>query len=120
MTHSHSAALLLLFAFAAAVAIAEERCDEIAETANKIGVRIPGTSAPHRVTGQGRLQFFSAPSPGCIIKGVFILPGEEVIAYTEYQGFTAVMYSNPRTHLDTEGWVATARLQATGYGIAPD
>ncbi len=53
------------------------------------------------------------------MKGVFILPGEQVSAYILFGEFTAVMYVNRKTLVDVEGWVKTSRLEATGTGFAP-
>lgn len=83
------------------------------------GVSIPGHDAGREVIGSGRLPFHSAPDAVCKLPGVFILPGEKVIAYAEHKGFTSVMYINPRTKEDTMGWVETARLKRTGKGISP-
>lgn len=39
------------------------------------------------------------------MKGVFVIPGDTVNAYRESAGFTAVMYTNPKTGADASGWV---------------
>lgn len=83
------------------------------------GSRITGDHAIYEVTGKGRLYFHSSPYPECRLSKVFILPGERVIAYVEFAGFTAVMYLNKKTGDDAVGWVESARLKATGTGIAP-
>lgn len=67
------------------------------------------------VTGTGRLQFHSAPSSACPMKGVFIIPKDEVIAYAQTRdGWSSVMYLNPRTENDVSGWVRSARLRTIG------
>jgi len=67
------------------------------------------------VTGAGRLQFHSAPDSACPIKGVFIIPKDAVIAYAQTRdGWTSVMYLNPRTGSDVSGWVRSARLKTIG------
>jgi hypothetical protein len=67
------------------------------------------------VTGAGRLQFYSAPNLGCEMKGVFVIPRDELIAYAETDdGWSSVMYVNPKTGADVSGWVRSARLKPTG------
>jgi hypothetical protein len=67
------------------------------------------------VTGTGRLQFHSAPDSACAMKGVFIIPKDEVIAYAQTRdGWSSVMYLNPRTGNDVSGWVRSARLKTIG------
>ena len=68
------------------------------------------------VVGQGRLQFYSAPKAGCEMKGVFIIPKDDVVAYAQSDdGWTSVMYTNPKDRRkDVEGWVKSNRLKKTG------
>src|SRR6185437_4026290 len=61
---------------------------------------IPAFSPPlsELVTGTGRLQFYSAPDQNCAMKGVFVVPKDQLIAYAQSDdGWTSVMYSNPKT-----------------------
>jgi len=51
--------------------------------------------------------------------GVFLVPRDSVNAYSDVDGFTFVMYLNPRTGEDTEGWIESKRLRVNGYGISP-
>jgi hypothetical protein len=67
------------------------------------------------VVGTGRLQFFSAPNLSCPMKGVFVVPGDRLIAYAQSaDGWSSVMYSNPKTGDTVSGWVKSARLKETG------
>lgn len=67
------------------------------------------------VTGTGRLQFYSAPSLRCAMDGVFVIPKDQLIAYAQTSdGWSSVMYLNPRTGKDVSGWVRAARLKPTG------
>jgi len=67
------------------------------------------------VTGTGRLQFYSAPNERCAMAGIFIIPKDKLIAYARTDdGWTSVMYVNPRTGNDVSGWVRSARLKETG------
>ncbi len=71
------------------------------------------------VIGKGRLQFYSAPDERCRMDGVFIVPKDEVIAYAQTaDGWTNVMYVNPDTNRDVQGWVRSKRLKVKGT-VAP-
>ncbi|MEO6841674.1 MAG: hypothetical protein ABI192_13000 [Bradyrhizobium sp.] len=67
------------------------------------------------VVGAGRLQFYSAPNFNCMMTGVFVIPKDELIAYAQSSdGWSSVMYSNPRNGNDVSGWVRSSRLKETG------
>ncbi|QOZ48528.1 hypothetical protein XH89_04360 [Bradyrhizobium sp. CCBAU 53340] len=67
------------------------------------------------VTGAGRLQFYSAPNADCSMKGIFVIPKDELIAYARTDdGWSSVMYMNPRTTDSVSGWVRSERLKQTG------
>ena len=79
--------------------------------------KIPLFSPPlsEVVVGAGRLQFYSAPDRNCIMTGVFVIPKDEVIAYAQSNdGWTSVMYVNPKTGNSVSGWVTSSRLKTTG------
>lgn len=48
------------------------------------------------------------------MKGVFIIPGDQVIAYDAYRKWSSVMFTHPKTGEDTLGWVETSRLKMIG------
>jgi len=78
---------------------------------------VPVLSPPlaNLVTGTGRLQFYSAPNEHCAMVGVFVIPKDELIAYAQTDdGWSSVMYTNPRTGNNVSGWVRSARLRGTG------
>jgi hypothetical protein len=67
------------------------------------------------VIGAGRLQFYSAPNSNCAIKGVFVILHDELIAYAQSNdGWSSVMYLNPKTGDNVSGWVRSFRLKETG------
>ena len=67
------------------------------------------------VTGGRRLQFYSAPNLHCPISGVFVIPNDELVTYAQTRdGWSSVMYSNPKTGNNVSGWVRSARLKQTG------
>ena len=66
----------------------------------EIGTKaVPSFSPPLGVVviGTGRLQFYSAPNPGCAMKSVFVVPKDGLIAYAQSGEWSSVMYSNPAT-----------------------
>ena len=67
------------------------------------------------VVGAGRLQFYSAPNPGCMMNGIFVIPADNLIVYAQSRGgWSSVMYLNPKTGNDVSGWVKSSRLKQTG------
>jgi hypothetical protein len=105
-------AILVAFVFAASrLALAD--CRE-PETGTK---NIPVFSPPlgEIVVGAGRLQFYSAPNANCAMAGVFVIPKDELIAYARSNdGWSSVMYSDPKTGDNVSGWARSSRLKETG------
>ena len=67
------------------------------------------------VVGTGRLQFYLAPNVRCPMEGIFVIPRDRLIAYAQTNdGWSSVMYLNPRTGNDVSGWVRSTRLKETG------
>jgi hypothetical protein len=94
-------------------------CAALNQQAERDGVNIAGCEAGYDVIGTGRLAFYSAPNLACKLPKTFVIPKQQLIAYSEYAGFTSVMYLNPKTQAETLGWVDSKRIQANGTGIAP-
>lgn len=88
-------------------------CKEPKEGTNEAPILSPPLA--NVVTGTGRLQFYSAPDARCPMPGVFVIPRDRLIAYVQTDnGWSSVMYSNPRTGNITNGWVRSERLKSTG------
>lgn len=88
-------------------------CKEPETGTNKAPMFSPPLSGV--VIGKGRLAFYSAPSRGCVMPGVFVIPKDELIAYAQSNdGWTSVMYVNPKTGEGVSGWVRSSRLKTTG------
>lgn len=62
------------------------------------------------VIGDGRAQFYSAPSYNCAIKGKFIINGDGVAIYSEFGEWSQIMYS-AGTEEDAGVWVLANRLK---------
>jgi hypothetical protein len=104
-----AAALLNLVA---APALAED-CKEPETGTNAVPIFSPPLA--NVVTGAGRLQFYSAPSEHCSMSCVFVIPKDKLVVYAATDdGWSQVMYMNPRTGNTVSGWVRSARLKQTG------
>ena len=102
-----------------AVARDEDSCKRLSDVGYQSGVQIPGYQAIRQVVGNGRLQFYSAPDRSCKMAGVFVVPNDKLIAYTEFNGYTSVLYVSDKNSAEPQGWVLSPRLRATGTGISP-
>ena len=68
----------------------------------------------YKVVGEGKLSFHSAPDAKCRTNDVFVIPKDHLVGYSEYKGWYSVMYVNPKTDEDFEGWLDSRRLESTG------
>jgi hypothetical protein len=100
------------------LAASSETCSNLAAQAEKTKSRIPGYSSGRKVVGKGRALFYRAPNESCPMKGVFVIPNDEVQAYSDVERFTEVVYWDAKGN-DVSGWVLTSRLVETGTGIGP-
>jgi len=96
----------------------EARCEDLNRLAAKDGESIRKEVAGQTVVGQGRLQFYSAPSPSCAMNGTFILSGEWISSSVKYKGFTSIAYTNTRSGKVFTGWVKSDRLQPSNTTAA--
>lgn len=108
----------LLFAAHTIPALADS-CTQSAEDAQTQQIRIPSHVSNYTIIGKGRAYFYSAPNSACKSSQLFVVPGDTVIAYAEYQGFTYVLYMHPKTDVQTDGWLQSARLKPNGTGVGP-
>lgn len=105
-------ALSLLFVSSQAWADASA-CRKVARQAED-GQILLNPPASHKVVGEGRLYFHVAPHPDCRSRNVFVIPGDELVAYSEFNNWYSVMYANPKTGKDYDGWVESRRLKMIG------
>ncbi|WP_156965846.1 single stranded DNA-binding domain-containing protein [Paraburkholderia bannensis] len=96
------------------------RCAAINDEAAKDSVPYELAQSNYTVTGVGRLQFLYAPADDCEMKGVFVIPGDELVPQDDYAAFTSVTYVNPKTGEKVEGWVQTSRLAKNGRRLELD
>ena len=88
--------------------------------AGRLQVLVPSGESGRQIIGKVPASMYSAPDASCISKVNALRPGVTVIAYSEYNGFTSVLYINLKTGDELDGWVVTARLRETGTGIGPN
>lgn len=66
----------------------------------------------YEVAGTGRLYFHSAPSEKCVMRDLFVIPGNRLSANEENGQWTSVNYEGKSGPV--EGWVETRRLKFIG------
>jgi hypothetical protein len=86
------------------------QCAAINDEAARDSVPDELAQSSYVVTGVGRLQFLYAPADECEMKGVFVIPGDELIPQDDYADFASVTYVNPKTGEKVTGWVERTRL----------
>jgi hypothetical protein len=107
------ASAVVLSALFSDTTLAAASCQEAATGTKNVPLFSPPISEV--VIGAGRLQFYSAPNDACAMRGIFVIPKDQLIAYAQSNdGWTSVMYTNPRTGNVVSGWVRSARLKETG------
>jgi hypothetical protein len=92
-------------------------CAQLGSMARKREIRLNPPSA-YKVGGTGRLPFHTAPDASCRDKKIFVIPGDRLTAYAELQGYTSVVYLNPKSGETFNGWVESKRLEFAGT-VAP-
>lgn len=111
---------LIFLSFILSFAVsASDFCQKLDKKSLSQGARFDNSQNIYSVGGKGRLQFYSAPDKACSINHVFVIPGDELIAYYEYHNFYRVMYL-ANGNDGVTGWVEKERLIETHKGIAPD
>ena len=87
-------------------------CDEAAKRADAN----PTLLVPRvyfAVTSGPRLSFYSAPDRACRLADTFVIAGDSLIGYSEFNGWTSVMFTKPNGD-PVIGRVRSERLRATG------
>lgn len=108
-------ATLLSLLSASVLAKTAERCEPPKAGAKEAPIFSPPVFDV--VTGEGRLQFYSAPSFRCAMDGVFVVPKDELVEYARTDdGWSSVIYFSSKG--DAEGWVRSGRLKIIG-AVAP-
>ncbi|MCG0458849.1 hypothetical protein L6R44_22550 [Enterobacter cloacae complex sp. ECC445] len=94
------------------------KCSDADNIAAKKQEKIPSDNSGYVIKNTGRTYFYSAPDESCRIKDLFIVQGDLVNVYADYNGFSSIMYfkknGNPIT-----GWVHSDTLKPTNTDVGP-
>jgi hypothetical protein len=112
------AAIYLTFLFISWHAVADT-CNVIEAAVIQDQVIIPANESGHKIIGSGRAYIYSVPNETCRNDNLFLVPGDLLNAYAEYENFIYILYIHPKTGRETTGWIKVDRLQPTGTGIGP-
>lgn len=108
-----SALISLALAIAVPLTSSAADCPTLARTAASNARAISPDNASRTVTGQGRLQFYTAPDLACKWDGKFVVPGDALVARREVDGFVEVAFIGAKkSDTSLTAWVDPARLQA--------
>lgn len=108
---------ILLFFAALAASQLSQAVQPNCAVMNKIADRNAAWYRPvlgKKVMKQGRLYFHTALHSSCKMPSTFIIKGDHVTAYQNYNGYDYVMFTNDKTGVNTEGWVLAKALRTTG------
>lgn len=102
----------------ATTSAASDFCDTIKKTAEIKQAYLAHNKNNFIVVSKGRLYFKSAPSERCALKNLFLIPGDQVIGYTEYNGFISAAYFKQNGE-SVDGWLDEKWLKNTGLTNGP-
>ena len=96
----------------------ESACDKLGAKANASGIGYY-PSAEAVIIGNKRVNFYTAPSAECKMKGVFVFKGDYLTLYKSYKGWVSVMFVGKNGE-SVEGWVQESKVNTVGqYGRNP-
>lgn len=98
---------------------AASQCEDIDHDSYRCQVNIKPANSGYEVFGEGRLYFYSAPDDQCISKNIYIMCGDQVDAYAEYNNYLFVIYFTKVGH-EVSGWVKKNRLKSTHQGVGSE
>jgi len=95
---------------------AASQCEDIDHDSYRGQVNITPVNSGYEVFGEGRLYFYSAPEEQCINKNIYMVRGDQVEAYAEYNNYLFIIYFTKVGH-EVSGWVKKNRLKSTHQGV---
>ena len=98
---------------------AASQCEDIDHDSYRGQVNINPVNSGYEVFGEGRLYFHSAPDERCISKNIYMVRGDQVEAYAEYNNYLFIIYFTKVGH-EVSGWVKKNRLKSTHQGVGPE
>ncbi|EMO5717048.1 hypothetical protein RVW00_002023 [Enterobacter bugandensis] len=94
------------------------KCSGANRIAAAMQKKIPSDNSGYVIHNAGRTYFYSAPDESCKIKDLFLVQGDLVNAYADYNGFSSIMYFTKNGD-PVSGWIHSDTLKPTRAGIDP-
>lgn len=98
---------------------ASSQCEDLDHNSYRGQFNINPANSGYEVFGVGRLYFYSAPDERCIIKNIYMVRGDQVDAYAEYNNYLFVIYFTKIGH-EVSGWLHKNRLRSTHQGVGSE
>lgn len=108
----------MLLLFLSIDATANTYCDAILKKSDIEQGYIDRSRNNFEVISNGRLYFYSAPDDLCMQKESFLVPGDQVVGYSEYNGFLFVAYFKKNGD-SVDGWLKIDQLKNTEFSNGP-
>lgn len=92
------------------ITFAKNVCKDYGRQSEIIQIYIEPDSNSFEVVSDGRLYFHSSPNKSCEIKNLFLIPGDIITGYTEYNGYISVAYAKNNSW-SVKGWLDKSQLK---------
>ena len=110
--------IALVAIFLNSYAIASDFCADLGNKAHVEQAYLERSKSIFEVISKNRLYFNSAPSNKCKVKDLFLVPGDKVIGYAEYDNFLSAAYFKGDGD-SVDGWLDMTQLKNTGLTNGP-
>ncbi|WP_449551247.1 hypothetical protein [Lelliottia amnigena] len=94
------------------------KCSNTNKTAPTDQEKIQSDDSGYVIKNAGRTYFYSSPDESCKIEDLFIVQGDLVNVYADYNGFSSIMYFK-KNGVPITGWIHSDTLKPTKTGIGP-
>ncbi len=98
---------------------AASQCEDMDHNSYRDQVNIKPVNSGYEVFWEGQLYFYSAPDDQCISENIYMVRGDQVDAYAEYNNYLFVIYFTKVGH-EVSGWVKKNRLKSIHQGVGPE
>lgn len=102
--------LLIVFCSFPCIAFANDLCADYGRKSEGAQSYIDQGKNSFEVASPGRLYFYDSPNKACKISNLFLVPGDIITGYTEYNGFVSVAYAKTESWSIT-GWLDKSQLK---------
>ncbi|WP_409309529.1 hypothetical protein [Pectobacterium sp. B1J-3] len=93
-------------------------CEDVNLIAEQKQILFPHSDSGYLVTEKERTYLYSAPDEKCKLKDIFLIRGDRIDVYSEYNGFLSMMYLKKNGESIT-GWIRSHSVKPTGIGVGP-